>query len=161
MKKKLFLIASLVVIVALSIFYVQNNNLIADDKDKKDCSTSCAKTTGTSNVKSDCSGDKLSSASTSDDDVNGYASYEFVTDKIDCDGCKPGMTSNLKEISGVKDVVYGETCKVSKTTSVKVFYSAEETTPEIISASVKEKGLNGNCEDGSKCDSKNKGEKKS
>jgi len=162
MKKKLILVASLVVIVALSIFYVQNNNLIADDKDKKDCSTSCTKTAGTTETKSDCSGDKMSSASnTSDDDLTGYAAYEFVTDKIHCDGCKSEMTGNLMGISGVKEVVYGETCNVSKMTNIKVMYSGEETNPEIIAASVKEKGLQGKCEDGTKCDSKKKDEKKS
>ena len=97
----------------------------------------------------------------SDDDNTGYAVYEFNTDKITCDACKTGMTSDLKEISGVKNVVYGETCKVSKTTGVKVYFSAEETNPEIISASVKEKGLSGNCEDGSKCTSKKKSDVKS
>ena len=61
----------------------------------------------------------------------------------------------------VRNVVYGETCKVSKTTGVKVYFSAEETNPEIISASVKEKGLSGNCEDGSKCTSKKKSDVKS
>ncbi|MBK8983095.1 MAG: hypothetical protein IPM38_12400 [Ignavibacteria bacterium] len=164
MKKKLILIASLVVIVALSIFYVQNNNLIADDKDKKDCSSSCTKTAGTmTESKSECSDKtKMSSASnTSDDDLVGFVAYEFVTDKIHCDGCKTEMTGNLMGISGVKEVVYGETCNVSKMTSVKVMYSGDETNPEIIAASVKEKGLQGKCEDGTKCDSKKKDEKKS
>ncbi|HQY20528.1 MAG TPA: hypothetical protein PK294_12585 [Ignavibacteria bacterium] len=160
MKKKLFLIASLVVIVALSIFYVQNNNLIADDKEGKDCSSTCTKTAGTSESKSDCSS-KTSSSGVSDDDNAGYAVYEFNTDKITCDACKTGMTSDLKQISGVKNIVYGETCNVSKTTGVKVYFSAEETNPEIISASVKEKGLSGNCEDGSKCTSKKKSDVKS
>lgn len=93
-----------------------------------------------------------------------YAVYEFVTDKIDCDGCKPGVTNKLMGVTGVKEVVFGETCKVSKMTSVKVLYSDKDTTPEIIAASVKEKGLEcekGKCGDGSKCTGKDKTEKKS
>lgn len=161
MKTKLILIASLALIVALSIFYVQNNNLIADDKDGKDCSSTCTKTAGTTDAKSDCTGKSTTGASVSDDDNAGVATFEFTTDKITCDGCKTEMTGTLKEISGVKDVVYGETCSVSKTTSVKVIYSDKDTTSEIIAASVKEKGLTGNCGDGSKCGSKKKSDVKS
>ncbi|MBS1518213.1 MAG: hypothetical protein JSS91_09005 [Bacteroidetes bacterium] len=161
MKKKLFVIASLIVIVALSIFYVQNNNLIADDKNPKDCPSSCTQKAGNSETKSGCTGKNMSGASVSDDDLTGYATYEFVTDMIKCDGCKSEMSSNLKGINGVKEVSYGETCNVSKMTSVKVFYSDKETSSDIIAASVKDKGLTGKCGDGSKCTSKKKDEKKS
>ncbi|HMS64240.1 MAG TPA: hypothetical protein PKD83_03195 [Ignavibacteria bacterium] len=168
MKKKIIVISSLVVILALGIMYSMNNNLIADDKDgtnSKDCSSSCTKTTGTGSStesKKSCESGSMTSSGTEANTE--FAVFEFTTDKIDCDGCKPGMTNKLMGVSGVKEVSYGETCKVSKMTNVKVFYSDKDTTPEIISASVKEKGLEcsqSKCGDGSKCTGKNKSEKKS
>jgi len=159
MKKKIIIIGSFVVILVFGILYTQSNSLIADDKDgKKDCSSSCTKKTGTSSStenKSGCSSEKIGGATT---EVAGeFPVYEFVTDKISCDGCKPGMSEKIMGISGVREVSYGETCKVSKMTSVKVYYSSSDTTPEIIAASVKDKALN--CDE-SKCNSKNKTEKK-
>ena len=165
MKKKIIIIGSLVVILALGILYSMNNNLIADDKDGKDCSSSCTKTTGTgSSTESKKSCDSKTMSETSTDATSQFAVYEFTTDKIDCDACKPGMSSKLMGVSGVKEVSYGETCNVSKMTNVKVYYSAENTTPEIIAASVKENKLDcdmSKCGDGSKCTGKTKTEKKS
>lgn len=165
MKKKIIVIGSLVVILALGILYSMNNNLIADDKDGKDCSSSCTKTTGTgSSTESQKSCDSKTTTEATTDATNGYAVYEFTTDKIDCDACKPGMSSTLMGVSGVKEVSYGQTCSVSKMTNVKVYYSPQDTTPEIISASVKENKLNSEmskCGDGSKCTDKNKAGKKS
>jgi len=159
MKKKIVIIGSLVVILAFGFLYTQNNYLIADDKDgKKDCSSSCTKKAGTGSStenKSGCGSEKMGGANT--EVINENPVYEFVTDKIDCDGCKPGMSEKLMGISGVKEVSYGETCQVSKMTTVKVQYSSSDTTPEIIAASVKEKALN--CDE-SKCNSKTKTEKK-
>ncbi len=159
MKNKIIIIASLVVILVFGILYTQNSNLIADDKDgKKDCSSSCTKKAGTGTSaenKSGCGSEKMSGAST--EVVVENPVYEFVTDKIDCDGCKPGMSDKLMGIAGVKEVSYGETCQVSKMTTVKVHYSAVDTTPEIIAASVKNNALN--CDE-SKCNSKTKTEKK-
>ncbi|MEO8447535.1 MAG: hypothetical protein ABI528_08575 [bacterium] len=159
MKKKILILASLVVILAAGVLYTQSN-LIADDKDgktSKDCKTSCTQKSSTE--KSGCTDKNMSGANTSDD-KDGYKMYEFVTDKIHCDACKSGMSENLMGISGVKEVNYGETCNVSKMTSIKVYFSETETTPEVIAASVKEKGLQGNCSDGTKCDSKKSTEKK-
>ncbi|MEO6694137.1 MAG: hypothetical protein ABIY50_07905 [Ignavibacteria bacterium] len=164
MKKKIIIIGSLVLILVFGFLYTQNNNLIADDKDgKKDCSSSCTKKTGTGSStenKSGCGSDKMSDANT--EVISENPVYEFVTDKIDCDGCKPGMSEKLMGISGVKDVSFGETCNVSKMTTVKVHYSATDTTPEIVAASIKEIGLTAakSCGDGSKCNGKNKTEKK-
>ncbi len=161
MKKKLIIIGSLVVLLVFGFIYSQNNSLIADDKDgKKDCSSSCTQKSSSTELKSQ-SGDKAMNEANTSDDKSGYAVYEFVTDKISCDGCKPGMTENIMGIAGVKEVNYGETCGVSKMTSVKVYFLETDTTPEVIAASIKEKGLEGKCGDGSKCDSKNKTQKKS
>ncbi len=163
MKKKIALIGSIALVLAVGLFYVQSNNLIADDKDgKKDCSSSCTEKTGSasSETKSSCT-DKTMQSSSGSDDKSGYAVYEFTTDAISCDGCKPGMTEKIKTIGGVKDVEYGQTCSVSKQTNVKVYFNESETTSEVVAASVKEQKLNGNCGDGSKCDSKSKAEKKS
>jgi hypothetical protein len=163
MKKKIALFASIALVLALGLFYTQSNILIADDKDgKKDCSSSCTEKTGSSSAesKSSCTSKTMSGKSTGDD-KSGYAVYEFTTDAIHCDGCKPGMTEKIKAIGGVKEVEYGETCGVSKMTSIKVFFNESETTSEAVAASVKEQKLSGNCEDGTKCDSKTKVEKKS
>lgn len=146
MKKKIIILASFIVVLIAGLLYVQSNNLIADDKNgKKDCSSTC-----TDKAKTDNSSEKSSG---SVNEASGFPVYEFVTDKIDCDGCKPGVSEKLMGISGVKEVVYGETCSVSKMTSVKVYYSDTETTPDVIAASVKEKGLECNS---SKCGDKNK-----
>lgn len=158
MKKKLIVIASIVIVLAFGILYTQTS-LIADDKDgKKDCSSSCTKKTGTGSSaenKTGCSSDKTGGASTEVTSENPV--YEFVTDKIHCESCKSGMSEKLMGISGVKEISFGETCNVSKMTTVKVHYSAADTTPELISASVKDKGLN--CDE-SKCNTKAKTEKK-
>ncbi len=161
MKNKLIIVGSLIVLLVFGFIYSQNSSLMADDKDgKKDCSSSCTQKTSSTENKSQCT-DKQMSGATSGDDKSIYAVYEFVTDKISCDDCKPGMTQNIMGIAGVKEVDYGATCNVSKMTSVKVYFMDSETTPEIIAASVKEQGLQGKCGDGTKCDSKNKSQKKS
>ncbi len=162
MKKKIVLFGSFALILAVGLFYVQSNNLIADDKDgKKDCSSSCTEKTGTSSAesKSSCTSKSMTQTS-SGDDKSQYAVYVFTTDAIHCDDCKPGMTEKIKTIGGVKEVDYSETCGVSKMTNVKVYYSDSETSPDLIAASVKEQKLEGNCGDGAKCDSKSKTEKK-
>jgi hypothetical protein len=163
MKKKIALFSSIALVIAVGLFYVQSNNLIADDKDgKKDCSSSCTEKTGSasSETKSSCTGKTMTSTSAGDDKT-GYAVYEFTTDAIHCDDCKPGMTEKIKSIGGVKEVEFGQTCSVSKQTNVKVYFNESETSTDAVAASVKEQKLNGNCEDGSKCNSKEKTEKKS
>lgn len=163
MKNKLIIAGTFIVLLVFGFLYSQNNNLIADDKDgKKDCSSKCTQNTSSTENKSQCTDKNMSGAKTSDD-LNGYAVYEFVTDKISCDACKSSMTGNLMGVNGIKEVNFGETCKVSHMTNVKVFYSAADTTPEIIAASVKEKGLScdkSKCGDESKCTGKNTNEKK-
>ena len=165
MKKKIIVISSLVFVLAIGILYSTNNRLIADDKDgNKDCSSSCTKTTGTSSStenKSGCDSKKMSGSNT--EASGNFAVYEFTTDKISCDACKPGMTDKLMGVSGVKEVSFSETCNVSKMTSVKVFYSDTDTNPELISAAVKENKLDcdkSKCDDESKCTGKNSTEKK-
>ncbi len=159
MKKKLIIVGSLIVLLVFGFIYSQKSNLVADDKDgKKDCSTSCTKSSS-AETKSGCTDKNMSGASTSDD-KGGYSTYEFVTDKIHCDGCKSGVSSELMGISGVKEVEYGETCSASKMTNVKVYFSPSETTSDVVAASVKEKKLEGKCSDDSKCDSKKSSEKK-
>ncbi len=165
MKKKIIVVCSLVVVLALGILYSTNNRLIADDKDgSKDCSSSCTKNSGTSSSTENHSGcDSKKMSSTGTESSGNYAVYEFTTDKIHCDDCKPGMTQKLMGVSGVKEVSFSETCKVSKMTNVKVYYSDKDTTPELISASVKENGLEcdkSKCGDGSKCTGKTSTEKK-
>lgn len=166
MKNKLIITGTFIVLLVFGFLYSQNSNLIADDKDgKKDCSSKCTQNTSSAQNKSQCTDKNMSGATTSNDnnDKNSYAVYEFVTDKISCDACKSSMTGNLMGISGIKEISFGETCKVSKMTNVKVFYSASDTTPEIIAASVKEKGLTcdkSKCGDESKCTGKNNTEKK-
>lgn len=162
MKNKIIITGSLIVLLAFGFLYTKNN-LLADDKDgkKSDCSSQCTQKSSTEN-KSDCTDKSMSSASTTDD-KNAYAVYEFVTDKITCDACKTSMSGNLMGISGVKEVNYSETCNVSKMTNVKVYFSSSDTTPEVIAASVKEKGLScdkSSCGDASKCTGKEKTEKK-
>lgn len=163
MKKKILLAATLVVLMVFGFIYMQGNILKADDKDpknKKDCSTSCTEKTGTSSSmnKSECPS-KTGTSSSMTDNKDGYSKYEFVTDKISCDGCKPGMSENLMGIAGVKEVSFDQTNADTKMTNVVVFYSPSDTTPETIAASVKEKGLMGNCADGKKCDGKKSSEK--
>lgn len=156
MKTKILITVSLIAVLAFGFLYTQKSNLIADDKDpknKKDCSSSCTQKTSSDVIKSN---DQVMSGANISDDKNGYAVYEFVTDKIHCDGCKPGMSESLMGIQGVKEISFGETNSESKITTIKVSYSASETTPEVIAASVKEKKLQGNCSDGSSCNSKKK-----
>ncbi|MBV6479719.1 MAG: hypothetical protein HGGPFJEG_02511 [Ignavibacteria bacterium] len=167
MKKKIIILASFIVVLIAGILYVNSNNLIADDKNgKKDCSSKCTDKASMDHSSDQHSG-KVTEKCTDKADMNhssenhsgsvtessGFPVYEFVTDKIDCDGCKPGVSEKLMGISGVKEVAYGETCSVSKMTSVKVYYSDTETTPEIIAASIKDKGLECNS---NKCGDKNK-----
>ena len=163
MKNKIILTVSLIVMLVFGFIYSQNNNLIADDKDgKKDCSSQCTQKSSSTENKSQSSDNNMSGANTTDDNT-GYAVYEFVTDKISCSACKTSMSGNLMGISGVKDVNYGETCNVSKMTNVKVYYNSSDTTPEIIAASVSEKGLTcdkSKCGDESKCTGKKDTEKK-
>jgi hypothetical protein len=161
MKTKLIIVGSLILILVFGFIYSQKSSLIADDKDgkKKDCSSSCTEKTGSAQTKSGCTEKNMSGANASDD-KNGYSLYEFVTDKIHCDACKSGVSSELMGIAGVKEVEYSETCTASHMTSVKVYFVPTETTPEVIAASVKEKKLQGNCPDGSKCESKKNTEKK-
>ncbi|MEP7145942.1 MAG: hypothetical protein ABI792_02910 [bacterium] len=165
MKKKILITASLILILVFGFLYTQKNILIADDKDgKKDCSSSCTEKTSSGVNKSQCTeGNKQMSGTVSDDDKSGYAVYEFVTDKIHCDGCKPEMSGKLMGITGVKEVNFDLTNTESRLTNVKVYFSATDTTPEIIAASVKENNLcstKDKCSDGSKCTGKNKTEKK-
>ncbi len=153
MRNKIIFIGSLIILLAFGFLYTQKSSLIADDKDgKKDCSSKCTQKSGMSESKSQCD-EKNMSGATGTSDNNAYAVYEFVTDKIHCDACKTGMTETLKKTAGVKEISYGETCSVSHMTSVKVFYSSSDTTPETIAASVKDNGLNcdkSKCSDGGK-----------
>ncbi|MEO8666023.1 MAG: hypothetical protein ABI462_11040 [Ignavibacteria bacterium] len=163
MKNKILITVSLILILVFGFLYTQKNILIADDKDgKKDCSSSCTQKTSSSINKSQCTeGTKMSGAVVNDD--KGLAVYEFVTDKIHCDACKPGVSEKLMGIAGVKDVNYDASNTDTHLTNVKVYYSASDTTPEIIAASVKENSLcstKDSCGDGSKCTGKTKTEKK-
>ena len=164
MRNKIIFTVSLVVLLVFGFLYTQKNVLIADDKDgKKDCSSQCTQKTSSTENKSQCTEKNMSGANTTDDN-NGYAVYEFVTDKISCDACKTSMSGNLMGISGVKEINYGETCKVSKMTNVKVYFNSADTTPEVIAASVSEKGLGcdkSKCGDESKCTGKKDTGKKS
>jgi hypothetical protein len=162
MKNKIVILATVFAVLLFAFLYLQNTNLIADDKDGKKNSTSCTKKTGSTSAesKSGCDYNKNTDATTdaSIEASGQFAVYEFVTDKIDCDGCKPGMSEKLMGIAGVKEVNFGETCQYSKITNVKVFYSSTDTTPEVIAASVKSNGLE--CGKDGKCTDKNKSEKK-
>ena len=110
MKKKILISGTLVAMLVLAfLFYTNNNNLIADDKD---CSSKCTEKSSST--------DQTMSGANSSESQDGLATFEFVTDKISCDGCKPGMSDNLMGISGVKEISFGETCQVSKMTTVKV-----------------------------------------
>lgn len=164
MKTKLIVTVSLVLLLVFGFLYTQKNALIADDKDgKKDCSSQCTQKSSSTENKSQCTEKSMSGASTSDD-LNGYAVYEFVTDKISCSSCKTSMSGKLMGISGVKEVNFGETCSVSKMTSVKVYFNSADTTPEIIAASVSENGLGcdkSKCGDENKCTGKKDNGKKS
>jgi len=165
MTKKILITASLILVLVFGFLYTQKNLLIADDKDgKKNCSSSCTQKTSSTDNKSGCpEGKTQMSGVVSDDNKNGYAVYEFVTDKIHCDDCKPEMSGKLMGIAGVKEINYDLTNTDSRLTNVKVYFSASDTTPEIIAASVKDNSLSGvkeKCGDGSKCTGKNKTEKK-
>ena len=163
MKNKIILTVSLIVLLVFGFIYSQNNNLIADDKDgKKDCSSQCTQKSSSTENNSQSSDKNMSGANTTEGN-NEYAVYEFVTDKVSCSETKSNMSGSLMGISGVKEVNYGETCNVSKMTNVKVYYNSSDTTPEIIAASVSEKGLTcdkSKCGDESKCTGKKDTEKK-
>ncbi len=166
MKKKILITCSLILILVFGFLYTQKNILIADDKDgkdsKKDCSSQCNHKSSSTENKINNSEQNINGASISDGHDN-KAVYEFVTDKIHCDGCKTEMSGKLMEIPGVKEISYGETSSSSHLTGVKIYYSSADTNPEVIAASVKEKGLTctkDKCCDGSKCTTKNKTEKK-
>jgi hypothetical protein len=137
MKKKLTVLGFAILIAAAGLFYIQNNNLLADDKTKKDCSSECTKNASTE-LKTGC-GNELKAGSINDD--KDLAEFEFTTDKVTCNGTKSEMQSSVLKIAGVKNVNFGSTCSESKMTKVKVYYSPVETTPEIISASVKEQKM--------------------
>jgi hypothetical protein len=135
MMKKFSILGFALMILAAGLFYVQSNNLLADDKNKQGC---CSENAKTSTEKSGCTSETKAGSFS---DGKDWASYEFTTDKVVCNGTKSEMQSSVLNIAGVKEVNFGSTCDESKMTKVKVYYSPEETTPEIISASVKEKNL--------------------
>jgi hypothetical protein len=125
MKKKAFIFLSLTLLLALSFIYIQSSDLIAGDDPvgKKDCSSECTKSQNSSS----------GTESTMDD---GLSVYEFTTDKVSCEGSKSDLKSSLLKVSGVKGVEFGETCNVSHKTSVKLLYSAGETSEDNIKTSV-------------------------
>jgi hypothetical protein len=141
MKKKAFIFLSAIAVLALSFVYLNSSNLIADDNPtgKKDCSSQCTKDKNTSSSGTE---------STMSDDLN---VYEFTTDKVSCNGTKGEMKSSLLKVSGVKDVEFGETCNVSHQTKVKLYYSAGETSEDVIKTSVSDYGVGTTSEKKSGC----------
>lgn len=140
MKKKAFIFLSAIAVLALSFVYLNSSNLIADDKPtgKKDCSSQCSK-------------DKTMSSGTESTMGDDLSVYEFTTDKVSCEGTRGDMKSSLLKVSGVKDVEIGETCNVSHQTKVKLFYSAGETSEDVIKTSVSEYGVGSTSEKKSGC----------
>lgn len=171
MNKKIISAAALVVIFAFAFLYLNQSYLIANDKDGKDCSSSC--TDKTSGEKSGCdktaaiesSGDKTGCDKSSCGDKNNikaggeYSSYQFVTDKVTCEDSKADLQKNILSIAGVKEVSFGSTCNVSKMTSVTVMYAAGETSEETLSASLKEKDVDCSGKTGCNKEGKNSGDK--
>lgn len=151
MKKKAFIFASLVFVLALSFVYLQYGNLSADDNPtgKKDCSSECTKSKDNT------------SASNTEEMSDDLSVYEFTTDKVSCEGSKGDMKSSLLKVSGVKNVEFGETCNVSHQTKVKLFYSAGETSVENIESSLTEYGVECSSKTGSKTGSCDKNKKTS
>ena len=124
MNRRIIPIAAIVVFFALGFLYLNQNYLIANDKDGTNCyKTSCGsmnKETGTK-----AGGE--------------FSSYGFTTESACCDEMKTELSGSLMSIQGVKEVKFSTTCSVSKMTNVTVLYAAGETSEEIIAASVKEK----------------------
>jgi hypothetical protein len=123
MNKRIIPVAALVVVFALGFLYVNQNYLVAGDKDGKDCQNKSGCTSGNKEVKA--GGD--------------FQSYEFVTDQACCDEMKTALQNDLMNSAGVKEVKFGTTCTASKMTQVSVYYAAGETSSENIASFVKEK----------------------
>lgn len=172
MNKKIISAAALVVIFAFAFLYLNQSYLIANDKDGKDCSSSC--TEKTSGEKSGCdktaatetSGDKKECDKSSCDDKKNikaggeFSSYQFVTDKVTCEDSKADLQKNILTIAGVKEVSFGSTCNVSKMTNVTIMYAAAENSEENIAASLKEKNMDCSGKTGCDKDGKKSGNNK-
>lgn len=133
MKKKLVVLSAFIVVLSIGFVYSQYDNLMADDRSGKDCSSMTSK---------ECSSKTSCESKTSELKAGSdFSSMEVVTTSISCDGSKKAMTDKLMGVSGVKEVVYGNTCSVSKNTSVTILYAAGENSEENIKASLKEIGI--------------------
>ena len=118
---KIISLTAFFLVLAFGFLYLNQNLLIADDRDgKKDCSSSC------SHSKDVKAGGE-------------FSSYEFVTDKACCEEMKTGMQTDLMSVAGVKEVKFSTSCSVSKMTQVIVYYAAGETTEENIATYLKDK----------------------
>jgi len=131
--KKILSIASLVVVFALSFFYINQDFLVANDKDGKICTNKSACDDKNKEIKAG----------------GEFESYEFVTDQACCDEMKNALQTELLAVAGVKEVKFSSTCNVSKMTNVTVYFAAGETNADNIVAYLKDK--NYDCS-GKSCD---------
>lgn len=144
MKRLIIPAAAIVVVFALGFLYVNQNYLIANDKE----GTSCVGKTG-------CD-DKNKEVKAGGENE----SYEFVTDQACCDEMRSAMQTELLTVAGVKEVKFGSTCGASKMTMVTVYYAAGETSSEQLASLMKDKkyDCSTSCEkDGSKSGSSKDG----
>ena len=133
---KIISFSAVILVSAFAFLYLNQNLLIANDRD--DCNKNCS-----------------SSYSCSKDIKAGgeFSSFEFITDKASSGDMKTELENDLRSVDGVKDVKFGSSCSYSKMTKVTVYYSAGETSEEIIASFVKDKsydcsGHNGCNKDG-------------
>jgi hypothetical protein len=128
MKRNIIIIAGIAVVLLFSFLYINQNYLMADDRDgKKECSDM-----------SKCDDKEKNKEIKAGSDLNEYV---FATDQACCDEMKADLQTQILGIAGVKEVSFGETCGHSKMTQVKVFYNGSETTEDVIAASVNEKNV--------------------
>ena len=138
MRKKLVVLSAFIAILSIGFVYSQYDNLMADDRSGKECSSKTSCESKTSELKAG-------------GDLN---SMEVVTTSISCDDSKSAMTEKIMNVAGVKEVVYGNTCSVSKNTSVTILYAAGENSEGNIKTSLKEIGFDS--ESKSDCSGKTK-----
>ena len=146
MKNRIFIFASLVVILTFGFLYVNQSSLASNDKD---CSMNC--------TMSSCQMHKTNTDIKAGGGGGEWATYEFVTDKACCEEMKTSMQTQLMSFSGVKDVKFSKTCNVSSMTSVIIYYSKDETNEASLTSLVKDKEYDcpkdGSCPPG-KCNMK-------
>lgn len=154
MNKKIIAIAAIVVVFTFGFLYLNQSYLVAGGNG--DCSKECTQQTAgkTGCDKSNC--DKSNCDKQGCTEMSGnikaggeFSEYSFVTDKVTCNQTKADLEKVLLSAAGVKEVSFGPTCNVSHMTSVKVMYSAGETSEEKLASYLKDNKID--CSSSSGC----------